>query len=182
MDLKTVSEKTEYYFHIDTSDHPSIFQCIQSPWKLKIAPLQHTSLSLMLLVADFSFEEILKQCLEMGEVLTPNFKQDRSYCGFTFWCEPYYFVGVGWDWVHLVRRPLTGLLYQTQMIDDECGAVGRMRSGRGNRSIRRKPAPMPLCLPQIPHDLSSNPGSRCVKPAWAMTRPDMNHDLYLISA
>jgi hypothetical protein len=37
---------------------------------------------------------------------------------------------------------------------------------RGNRSTRRKPAPVPLCLPQIPHDdLGSNPGRRGGKPA-----------------
>jgi hypothetical protein len=29
-----------------------------------------------------------------------------------------------------------------------------MRIGRRNRSIRRKPAPAPLCPPQIPHDLT----------------------------
>jgi hypothetical protein len=47
----------------------------------------------------------------------------------------------------------TGLLYQTQMIDDcDCGAIGGMKIGRRNRSTRRKPAPAPLCLPQIPHD------------------------------
>jgi hypothetical protein len=28
------------------------------------------------------------------------------------------------------------------------------RIGRGNCSTRRKPAPVPLCLPQIPHDLT----------------------------
>jgi hypothetical protein len=49
------------------------------------------------------------------------------------------------------------------MIDDECGAVGGMRIGRGNRSIRRKLAPMPLCLPQIPRDLGSNRDHRGVK-------------------
>jgi hypothetical protein len=38
--------------------------------------------------------------------------------------------------------------------DDECGAVGGMRIGRGNRSIRRKPALVPHCQPQIPHDLT----------------------------
>jgi hypothetical protein len=27
-------------------------------------------------------------------------------------------------WVHLVRRPQIGLLYQPRMTDDECGAVG----------------------------------------------------------
>jgi hypothetical protein len=36
---------------------------------------------------------------------------------------------------------------------DECGTVGGM-SGRGNRSTRRKPAPVPLYPPQIPHDLT----------------------------
>jgi hypothetical protein len=39
--------------------------------------------------------------------------------------------GVWSDWVHSVRRPLIGLLYQTRMIDDECGAFGGMRIGRG---------------------------------------------------
>jgi hypothetical protein len=43
--------------------------------------------------------------------------------------------------------------------DDECGAVGGMRIGRGSRSTRRKSAPVPLCPPQIPHDLT-----------WARTR------------
>jgi hypothetical protein len=52
------------------------------------------------------------------------------------------------------------LLYQTRMIDDdECEAVGGMRIGRGNRSTQRKPAPAPLCPPQIPHNLT-----------WARTR------------
>jgi hypothetical protein len=41
------------------------------------------------------------------------------------------------------------------MVDnDERGAIGGMRIGRGNRSTRRKLAPVPLCPPQIPHDLS----------------------------
>jgi hypothetical protein len=41
------------------------------------------------------------------------------------------------------------------MIDnDEYGAVGGMRIRRRNRSTRRKPAPVPLCPPQIPHDLT----------------------------
>jgi hypothetical protein len=29
--------------------------------------------------------------------------------------------------------------------DDDCGAVGGMRIGKGNRSTRRKPDPVPLC-------------------------------------
>jgi hypothetical protein len=69
-----------------------------------------------------------------------------------------------------------GLLYQPRMIDDDYGAVGWMRIGRGNRSTRRKPAPMPLCPPQIPHDLSwdrtrpAAEGSQRLT-AWALARP-----------
>jgi hypothetical protein len=40
----------------------------------------------------------------------------------------------------------------TRMISDgDCGEIGGMKIGRGNRSTRRKPAPAPLCPPQIPH-------------------------------
>jgi hypothetical protein len=38
--------------------------------------------------------------------------------------------------------------------DDECEAVGGMRIGRENGRVRRKPAPVPHCPPQIPHDLT----------------------------
>jgi hypothetical protein len=37
--------------------------------------------------------------------------------------------------------------------DDKCGAIGGMIA-RVNRNIRRKIAPVPLCPPQIPHDLT----------------------------
>jgi hypothetical protein len=47
----------------------------------------------------------------------------------------------------------TGLLYWLQMIDEgDCGEISGMKIGRGNRSTRRKPAPVSLCPPQIPHD------------------------------
>jgi hypothetical protein len=59
----------------------------------------------------------------------------------------------GVDWVHLVRRPLIGLLYQPRMID-EYWVFGGIKIGRGNLSIQRKPAPVPFCSPQIPHDLT----------------------------
>jgi hypothetical protein len=40
-------------------------------------------------------------------------------------------------------------LYQTQKIDDndDCGAIGRMKIGRGNWSTWREPAPVTLCPP-----------------------------------
>jgi hypothetical protein len=43
----------------------------------------------------------------------------------------------------------TDLLYQPRMIGDgDCGKIGGMKIGRGNRSTRRKPAPALLS----PHD------------------------------
>jgi hypothetical protein len=38
--------------------------------------------------------------------------------------------------------------------DDECGAVGGMKVGKGNRSTWRKHASAPLCPTQIPHELN----------------------------
>jgi hypothetical protein len=63
--------------------------------------------------------------------------------------------------------------------DDECGAVGGMRIDRGNRSTRRKPTPVPLFLPQIPHDQTwartraVAVGSRRLT-TWVTTRPAHN--------
>jgi hypothetical protein len=48
--------------------------------------------------------------------------------------------------------------------DYDDGEIGGM-IGRGNRSTRRKPAPVPLCPPQIPHACpDANPGRRGGKP------------------
>jgi hypothetical protein len=33
--------------------------------------------------------------------------------------------------------------------EGDCGAIGGMKIGKGNRSTRRKPALAPLCPPQI---------------------------------
>jgi hypothetical protein len=38
--------------------------------------------------------------------------------------------------------------------DYEDGEISGMMIGRGNRSTRKKPAPVPLCPPQISHDLT----------------------------
>jgi hypothetical protein len=70
------------------------------------------------------------------------------------------------------------------MIDEGgCGAIGGMKIGRGNRSTWRKPAPMPLCPPQIPHDLTraAAVGNRRLT-AWAMARPSMEFNPNFTSA
>jgi hypothetical protein len=60
--------------------------------------------------------------------------------------------------------------------DCEDGAFGGMEIGRGNRSTRRKPSPVPLCPPQIPFDLTrartraAAVGSQRLT-AWATARP-----------
>jgi hypothetical protein len=77
-----------------------------------------------------------------------------------------------------------GLLYQPRMIDDY-GAVDGMRIGRGNQSTWRKPAPVPLCSPQIPHDLTwdrtraATVGSLRLT-AWAMARPSSSPKMNLL--
>jgi hypothetical protein len=59
-----------------------------------------------------------------------------------------------WDWVHSVRRSTFGPFYQHRMMDnDECGAAGEMFA-RGNQSTWRETTTVPLCPPQIPHDLT----------------------------
>jgi hypothetical protein len=59
---------------------------------------------------------------------------------------------VGWDEVPCTAAT-SGLFYQPQMIGEgDCGAIGGMKIGKGNRSTRRKPALAPLCPPQIPLD------------------------------
>jgi hypothetical protein len=71
----------------------------------------------------------------------------------------------------------SGLLYKPQMIDEgDCGAIGGMKIGRGSRSTRRKPAPTPLCPPQIPHDQTqARTRAAAVESqrltAWAMAQP-----------
>jgi hypothetical protein len=64
----------------------------------------------------------------------------------------------------LPESTITGLLYQPHMMMSVEQVVEFL--GRGNRSTRRKCAPVPLCPPQIPHDrtrartLASGVGSR----------------------
>jgi hypothetical protein len=47
--------------------------------------------------------------------------------------------------------------------DCDDGEFGGMKIGRGNRSTRRKPVPVPLCPPQIP---LARPGLEPVPQRW----------------
>jgi hypothetical protein len=75
----------------------------------------------------------------------------RNWCSLiTTWPDRLFLLLVGWDKVPWTAAT-SGLLYQPQMIGEgDCGAIDGMQIDSGNRSTRRKPAPAPLCLPQIP--------------------------------
>jgi hypothetical protein len=66
----------------------------------------------------------------------------------------------------------------------ENGEVGGMKIGRGNRSTRIKPAPTPLCPPQIPLDQTRDwtraaaVGSQRLT-AWAMAQPCIRQSLWM---
>jgi hypothetical protein len=80
-----------------------------------------------------------------------------ALCSFFF-----FFSFLGWGETNSTWY--VGLFFQHWMIDDECGAVGEMKIGRGNVSTRRKPAPVPLCPPQIPQALTwAGPGAAAVE-------------------
>jgi hypothetical protein len=77
--------------------------------------------------------------IRIGKYLPDAFP---TQCGFVY----YYWWG---RTKSLGTAATSGLLYKPQMIYvDDCGAIGGMKIGRGNRSTRRKPAPAPLCPPQ----------------------------------
>jgi hypothetical protein len=69
--------------------------------------------------------------------------------GALFWYCPFFFNLCGGT---MGTATTTGLSYQPRMIGDgDCGEIGAMKIGRGNRSTWRKPAAASLCQPQIPH-------------------------------
>jgi hypothetical protein len=101
-------------------------------------------------------------------------------------CETYVWDGIGFFSRGVRRSPFGtvatfGLLYQPQITDDDaCGAIGGMRIGRGNRSIQRKSAPVPLCPPEILHgQIRVRTRAAAVRSrrltAWTMARPGGTH-------
>jgi hypothetical protein len=59
--------------------------------------------------------------------------------------------------------------------DYDDGEIGGIMIGKGNRSTRRKPAPVPLCPPQAPHAARTRTRAAAVGSqrltAWATARP-----------
>jgi hypothetical protein len=90
---------------------------------------------------------------------------------FFFW----YSGGVESNWVQSALRPLRDLLCQHRAIMMMEKLVEWWTIGKGNRSTRRKPAPVPLCPPQTSHAARTVTRAAAVGSqrltAWATTRP-----------
>jgi hypothetical protein len=85
----------------------------------------------------------------------------------------------GGRWRPGVSTRQVGLLYVPPG-DYDAGEFDGIKIGRGNRSTRRKPAPAPLCPPQIPYDMTwarirpAAVGSQRLT-AWAMARNNITN-------
>jgi hypothetical protein len=87
---------------------------------------------------------------------------DFTVLPYPSYCRYFLFVGDMWTrhfsgvgWVHLARRPQFGLLYHLRMMSVE----------QGKPKCSGKPAPVPHCSPQVPHDLGSDPDRHHGKPS-----------------
>jgi hypothetical protein len=79
-----------------------------------------------------------------------------------------YFILSGGETESLGTAATTGLLCQPRMIvDGDCGEIGGIKIGKGNRSTRRKNCPSAALSTTDPTWLDSglNPGRRCGEPA-----------------
>jgi hypothetical protein len=83
-------------------------------------------------------------------------------------CVPFFLIGIVGSGVQLV--PLGTAATNRPIVpapgDYDDGEIGGIEIGRGNRSTRRKPPPVPLCQPQISHACpDANPVRRGAKSA-----------------
>jgi hypothetical protein len=77
----------------------------------------------------------------------------------------------------------TGLLYQSQMIDDgDCAAIGGIKISRGNQSTGTNLAPAPLCPPQILHDQTRARTHAAAVGIWQLTAWAMGRSICMLLA
>jgi hypothetical protein len=57
---------------------------------------------------------------------------------------------------YIVLRLFISLLYQPWMVDGDCGTLSAMDEWQGKRKYSKTtcPSAVPVCAPQIPHDLT----------------------------
>jgi hypothetical protein len=94
-----------------------------------------------------TFEKLRRRVADHGD-------RSKAWTGFARWNAG--IVGSNTTWA---RPECLRLLFYRPVFFCEVRLSPLGTSATGNRSTRRKPAPVPLCPPQIPHDLT-----------WARTR------------
>jgi hypothetical protein len=93
------------------------------------------------------------------------------------WLEEDDFQNVLFFSCHFTALSVSGIFRVGDRMINKYGAVGGMRTGRGNQSTRRKPISVPLFLPRIPNDVAwgrtraAMVGSRQLT-AWAMEQSE----------
>jgi hypothetical protein len=92
------------------------------------------------------------KCKSYSNAITENLLKSEIFsCWKFFQIKPYISTSPS-EWSE--TKSTTGLLYQTQMMDDdECVAVGGM-SGKRKPKYLEKTGPSATCPPEIPHDLN----------------------------
>lgn len=91
----------------------------------------------------------------------------------------YSFNWVEWNWIPVSTIvTVWPIAPASDANDDECATVSGMVIDKGNWNTRRTPAPVPFCLPHIPHNLiwdwtqAARLESRQLT-AWAVAQPDL---------
>jgi hypothetical protein len=97
---------------------------------------------------------------------------------YTYWKKACIHIFFNWYSGEWIQGPLSTAATNRPIVpapdDYDDGEIGGM-IGRGNRSTRRKPAPVPLCPPQTPHAARTRTRAAAVGSqrltAWATARP-----------
>jgi hypothetical protein len=147
--------------------------------------INYTSLFPCLWLLQFWFFAGIINHEQMCKLKTKKVKLDIRLMNISYWVSDirltflfirFFFILCGGTFGTAVT---TGLLYHPRMRGEgDCGEISGMKIGRRNRSTRRKPAPAPLCPPQIPHD-KTRVWTRAAAvrsqrlTVWAMARPEL---------
>jgi hypothetical protein len=136
----------EEYAHLVQPFFENVFSHVVPPVQTQVS-LPFTKLRTMTHTSDILF----RICFSLNCLL-------GHFNRLTFdWCILHMFVVC-----YLTTLSVSGLYSVDGRTINEHGTGDGMRIGSGIRHTQKKPAPVPLCPPQIPHDLTlvSNPGRR----------------------
>jgi hypothetical protein len=93
-----------------------------------------------------------------------------------FQTYPHGIVSYSFSVSYIITLSASKLCSTDHWTSNKCGAVGWVKTGRGNESTWRKPIPLPLCPPQIPYGLTWDQTQATMVTSWwpiatAMAQP-----------